>query len=65
MTRYPRTGTQPETMMKILITVIDKTPSGGATLEDLQDAYAEINDRRPSLRTIYRYIRRLNLFLIP
>lgn len=52
-------------MMKILITVIDKTPSGGATLEDLQDAYAEINDRRPSLRTIYRYIRRLNLFLIP
>lgn len=65
MTRYPRTGTQPETMMKILITVIDKTPSGGATLEDLQDAYAEINDRRPSLRTIYRYIRRLNLFFDP
>jgi predicted DNA-binding transcriptional regulator YafY len=63
--RYPRTGTQPETMMKILITVIDKTPSGGATLEDLQDAYAEINDRRPSVRTIYRYIRRLNLFFDP
>ncbi|HHV34590.1 MAG TPA: WYL domain-containing protein [Syntrophomonadaceae bacterium] len=65
MTRYPRTGTQPETLMKMLITVIEKTPSGGATMEDLQDAYAEINDWRPSVRTIYRYIRRLNLFFDP
>lgn len=63
--RYPHTGSQPETMMKILITVIEKTPSGGATLEDLQDAYAEINDRRPSVRTVYRHIRRLNLFFDP
>ncbi|MGB4504372.1 MAG: WYL domain-containing protein [Syntrophaceticus sp.] len=65
MARYPRTGTQPETLMKILITIIDKTPSGGATMEDLQDAYAEVNDRRPSVRTIYRLIRRLNLFFDP
>ena len=65
MTRYPRTGTQPETLVKILITVIEKTPSGGATMEELQEAYAEINDRQPSVRTIYRLIRRLNLFLIP
>lgn len=65
MTCYPRTSSQPETMMKILITVIEKTPSGGATLEDLQDAYAEINDRQPSVRTIYRYIKRLNLFFDP
>lgn len=65
MVRYPRTGTQPETLVKILITVIEKTPSGGATLEDLQEAYAEINDRRPSVRTIYRLIRRLNLFFDP
>lgn len=65
MARYPRTGTQPETLVKILITVIEKTPSGGATLEKLQDAYAEINDRRPSVRTIYRLIRRLNLFFDP
>lgn len=65
MARYLRTGTQPETLVKILITVIEKTPSGGATLEDLQEAYAEINDRRPSVRTIYRLIRRLNLFLTP
>ncbi len=65
MARFPRTGTQPETMVKILLTVIDKTPSGGATLEDLQEAYAEINDRYPSARTIYRYIRRLNLLFDP
>ena len=45
MTRYPRTGTQPETLVKILITVIEKTPSGGATMEELQEAYAEINDQ--------------------
>jgi len=51
--------------VKILLTVIDKTPSGGATLEDLQEAYAEINDRYPSARTIYRYIRRLNLLFDP
>jgi len=62
---YPRTGTLPETLVKILITVIEKTPSGGATLEELQDAYAEINDRHPSVRTIYRLIRRLNLFFDP
>ena len=54
MALYPRTGTLPETLVKILITVIEKTPSGGATLEELQDAYAEINDRHPSVRTIYR-----------
>jgi predicted DNA-binding transcriptional regulator YafY len=65
LARYPRTGTQPETLVKVLITVIEKTPSGGATLEELQDAYAEINDRRPSVRTIYRLIRRLNLFFDP
>ena len=53
------------TLVKVLITVIEKTPSGGATLEELQDAYAEINDRRPSVRTIYRLIRRLNLFFDP
>jgi len=52
-------------MVKILMTVIEKTPSGGATLEDLQEAYAEINDRYPSARTIYRYIRRLNLLFDP
>ena len=65
MSRYPRTGTQPETLVKILMTVIEKTPAGGATLDDLKDAYTEINDRRPSARTIYRIIRRLNLFFDP
>ena len=65
MASYPRTGTQPETLVNILITVIEKTPTGGATLEDLRAAYAEINDRRPSERTIYRHIRRLNLFFDP
>ncbi|MDD4359142.1 MAG: WYL domain-containing protein [Syntrophaceticus sp.] len=65
MTRYPRTGTQPETLVKILITVIEKTPAGGASMDDLLDAYAEINDHRPSVRTIYRLIRRLNLFFDP
>jgi len=65
LAHYPRTGTRPETMVKILMTVIEKTPSGGATLEDLQEAYAEINDRYPSARTIYRYIRRLNLLFDP
>ena len=65
MASFPRTGTQPETLVNLLITVIEKTPTGGATLEDLQAAYAEINDRRPSVRTIYRHIRRLNLFFDP
>ncbi|MGB4428800.1 MAG: hypothetical protein WBI48_04080, partial [Thermacetogeniaceae bacterium] len=31
----------------------------------LKEAYAEINDREPSARTIYRYIRRLNLLFDP
>ncbi|NLA26627.1 MAG: WYL domain-containing protein [Firmicutes bacterium] len=65
MSHYPRSGARPETLVKILITLIEKTPSGGATLKELQEAYAEINDRSPSERTIYRFIRRLNLFFDP
>lgn len=65
MTRNPHTGTQPETLVKTLLTIIEKTPAGGASMEDLQDAYEEVNDRRPSVRTIYRLIRRLNLFFDP
>jgi len=62
---YPKTGTTPEAMIKILITVIDKTPSGGATREDLKDAYSEVKGELPTDRTIYRIIRRINKLFDP
>ncbi len=54
----------PETLLRILLTIIKQTPAGGATMEDLLEAYREIKDRKPSQRTIYRIINRLNLYLI-
>lgn len=32
MIAYPRTGDYPEALVKILLTVMEKTPDGGATL---------------------------------
>lgn len=65
MTAYLRTGDYPEALVKILLTIMEKTPGGGATLEDLKEAYRETRDRYPSDRTIYRAIRRLNLLFDP
>lgn len=65
MTGFPRTGNYPETLLHILLTIIKQTPAGGATMEDLLEAYREIKDRKPSQRTIYRIINRLNLYFDP
>lgn len=65
MARHSPIGDFAEALIKILLTVIEKTPAGGATLEELKDAYREVRDREPSDRTIYRAIRRLNLFFDP
>ncbi|NLG80411.1 MAG: WYL domain-containing protein [Firmicutes bacterium] len=62
---YARTASHPEAMLKILMTIMEKTPSGGASLEDLKEAYREVKDRDPSDRTIRRMIRRINLFFDP
>lgn len=62
---YPRTGDFPEALVKILLTLIEKSTAGGATLEDLKDAYRETRGRTPSNKTIYRAIRRLNLIFDP
>ena len=62
---YPRTGDYPEALIKILITIMDKTSDGGATMEDLKDVYQDIRGNVPSNKTIYRAIRRLNLIFDP
>ena len=65
MIAYPRTGDFPEALVKILLTVMEKTPDGGATMEDLKDAYRETRGTTPSNKTIYRVVRRLNLIFDP
>ena len=65
MNLYPKTGTTPEAMIKVLITVIDKTPGGGAAREDLKEAYSEAKGEMPTDRTIYRIIRRVNKIFDP
>ena len=60
MAAYPKTGRSPEALVNMLITVIEKTPGGGATLEDIREAYSFAKDVEPTDRTIYRNIRRIN-----
>ena len=60
MTVYPRTGRSPEALVNMLITVIEKTPGGGATLEDIREAYRYVKEIEPTDRTVYRNIRRIN-----
>ena len=67
MTAYPRTGRSPEALVKILVTVIEKTPSGGASLDDIKEAYLDAKETSdpPVNRTIYRNIRRINKLFDP
>jgi len=51
--------------LQIMFKIMEKTPGGGATIEDLIEAYEEATDRRPSERTVYRYIEKLELFFDP
>lgn len=62
---HPRTRDYPEAVIKVLLTVIEKTPTGGATMEELKEAYREVKDREPSDKTIRRIIRRINLLFDP
>lgn len=65
MAVHPRTGKSPEALVKILITVIEKTPYGGATMDELKDAYCDVKDTLPSDKTIYRNIHRINKLFNP
>lgn len=62
---YARTANHPEAMLRIFATILEKTPSGGASREDLKEAYREAKDAEPSDRTIRRIIRRINLIFDP
>lgn len=62
---YPKSRYHPEAMIKILLTVIGKTPSGGATLQELKEAYRDAKDREPSDKTIFRIIKRINVLFDP
>ncbi len=65
MPGFPRMKDFPEALVKILLTIMERTPDGGATMEDLKDAYQETRGSNPSNKTIYRSIRRLNLIFDP
>ena len=65
MKSFARTGDYPEAMVKILLTIINKTHAGGATLQDLKEAYCDVRDRLPHNKTVYRAIRRLNILFDP
>lgn len=67
MAVYPRTGRSPEALVKILVTVIEKSPYGGATLDDIREAYLEAKEvsKPPADKTLYRNIRRINELFNP
>ena len=62
--RAPR-GYHPEAIANILVKILEKTPTGGATIEDLEDAYEDIKGSIPSRKTIYRAIERIELLFDP
>ncbi len=62
---YPRTGDHPEAMVNILVAIIEKTPAGGATLDDLKKAYKDVKDQQPCDKTISRIVKRINLLFDP
>ena len=62
---FPKTGDHPEAMVKTLVTIIEKTPDGGATLDDLKSAYMDVKDQQPCNKTISRIVRRINLLFDP
>lgn len=65
MASYPKTGKTPESVLNILVTIMEKTPGGGATLNDIRNAYLEVKDKIPDDRTLYRNIHRINELLSP
>ncbi|EEG77289.1 helix-turn-helix transcriptional regulator [Dethiobacter alkaliphilus] len=65
MSTYARNRDYPEALIKILLTIIDMTTEGGATLEQLKDAYEDVRGNRPHKKTIDRAIKRLNVLFDP
>ncbi|MDW7649731.1 MAG: WYL domain-containing protein [Bacillota bacterium] len=65
MSSFGRTRNFPEALINILLTVINRTPDGGATMDELKDAYEGIKGTRPHERTIRRSIQRLNELFDP
>ncbi len=55
----------PEAIANILVRILEKTPTGGATIEDLEEAYEEVKGVTPSRKTIYRALERLELLFDP
>ena len=62
--RAPRCN-HPEAITNILVKIIEKTPTGGATIEELEEAYEEVKGTIPSRKTIYRALERLELLFDP
>ena len=62
--RSPRCN-HPEAVTNILVRILEKTPVGGATIEDLESAYEEVKGTVPSRKTIYRALERLELLFDP
>ena len=62
---FARSGDHPETMLKVFWLLSEKAPDGGATMDDLLEAYAEVKGNEPNERTIRRIIDRINLLFDP
>ncbi len=43
----------PEAITNILVKILEKTPTGGATIEELEEAYESVKGVIPSRKTIY------------
>lgn len=55
----------PEAMAMILLAIIEATPRGGITINQLLHIYESVVGVYPCYRTIYRIIRRLNEAIDP
>ena len=62
---FPNSERQPEAMLSVLLAIIEKTSTGGASKSDLALAYEQVKGSYPSDKTIQRLVRRLNEFFDP
>ncbi len=54
-----------EVMSMILLAIIESTPAGGITIEELRAVYEAVTGNIPHYRTIKRHIDRLNIAIDP
>ena len=59
---YPKIGDHPQALLNVLFTILNRSPVGGASREEIAAAYESAKGHPPSNKTISRIIATLNAY---